>query len=67
MRNLWLFIALLMLVPIVIAPLKFAGGLDWSLVQALWLPILLALLATAAVRFLLRIANWQHGNNRRHH
>jgi len=67
MRNLWLLIAFMMLLPIIIAPLKLSGGLDWSVVQALWIPILLALLATAAVQLLLRLANWHHGNNRRHH
>ena len=67
MRKLWLLIAFLMLLPVIVVPLKLSGGLDWSVVQPLWIPILLALFATVVVQLLLRLANWHHRNSRRHH
>lgn len=67
MRNLWLLIAFLVLLPVMFASLKLSGGLDWSVVETLWIPIPLALLATAAVQLLPRLANWHHGSSRRHH
>lgn len=67
MRNLWLLIAFLVLLPVIVAPLKLSGNLDWPAVQLVWIPIVIALLAAAAVQLLPRIANWHHGRNQRHH
>jgi hypothetical protein len=69
MRRLWLLVALLILVPVVLIPVKLSGdvgSLDWCALQPFWMPLLIVLLATTAAYLLPRLGNWHIRKSGRH-